>query len=368
MVRVLSKVFQRWYLYLPLLLIIPALVTLYAKDQLTVYASSAYVYVQAPVTPDGQSSEFNQYLTPAQNGANAMIEQMGSAKFVLAVANATDLKKYDLSNIQTAQTIVGRVQSEVTITPSTVGQNALTVTVQDKNPHLAQQIAAAVIQQFIAYYMQHEVALDKQQESILTAQLQSIKAQVAQDIARVSQYEQAHPGVNTQQTTDPQLAQLEQQLTQDQATQTTLSQKLRVYQDDETAATSGVSSIFQVQDQPQVPISPTLQKKKLLVYTGGGLAGALVLIALLAFIEARVDRKVYSSQDLRSITDSLEIEAPTIEAIPLLHTIGKRSGRGDDADSEFSGVLVPVLTALPHLGSGEMTQELRRVAGVKDKA
>jgi hypothetical protein len=163
--------------------------------------------------------------------------------------------------------------------------------------------------------------------------------------------------------TDPELASLQQQLTQDQNQLADLNNKLDSVRFDAAAASNGVANIFIVRDAPQVPLTTTLQKKKLLVYTGGGFGIAVAIIALIVGLQTFLDRKIYSPVDIRTILDDLELDVPSVEAVPLLREPDYRSSDTSDNPFGIDGVLVPVLTALPQLSGGAMTDEIRQAIG-----
>lgn len=364
--RFLAKFFRRWYLYMLPMLVLPVLATMYGTQSLTVYESSALIYINTPSAVTGLTSTFSQYLSPAQNGANAMNEAMLSETFVVSVAKATDLAKYyDLNSQYGQDAVTALIRAEVTIAATTVGQNTLTVTVDNKSPHLAQQMANALITEFKLYFNQGRRDVDQKQITFLQGQLNDAKAKVNQDQTRVTEYLQAHPSTLPGQTTDPALATLEQQLTTDNTQVSTLQGQLSNLQFDLAAANDGVSNVFSVSDAPRLPLASTLHLKKLIIYPLGGLGAALALVILIVGVQTLTDRRVYSKDDLRTITENMELDIPTIEAVPMLRGLGRRHDPDDDpSESGISGVLVPVLTVLPQLGAGQMTHELRRAVGV----
>jgi uncharacterized protein involved in exopolysaccharide biosynthesis len=365
--RFLAKLFRRWPLYLLLVVALPTLVTLYGQQKLTVFETKALLFINKPSAMTGNASGvFNQYLSPAQNGANAMNEALQSETFVVSVAQKTGLASvYDLSSQAGQDAVTARLQQEVSIRPSGVGENTLFVYVDDKSPHLAQQICAALITQFKVYFAQSQLSLDQQTIAFLQQQLQEAQNVVQQDQARITQYLAAHPSLAPTGSTinDPSLASLQEQYNRDASLVNTLTSRLKTVQFDQAAAESGVSDVFIVQDAPRVPQRSTLSTKKLLVYTGGGLAAALALVTLIVGAQTLADRRVYSQQDLRIIAEDLELNIPVIEAVPVLQTLGRHSVADDDP-GVYSGVLVPVLTTLPQLGTGQMTRELRKAIGL----
>lgn len=363
--RFLAKFFRRWYLYVLPMIVLPILATMYGKQVLTVYESSALLHINQPI--GNSSTTFSQYMSPAENGASAMNEALLSETFVVSVARNTDLASvYDLDSQYGQDAVTARIRSDVGIVASSVGQNTIFVTVDERSPHLAQQLAQQLIAQFGIYFNLSALSYDQTRIAFFSQQLKDAQAKVTQDEAHISEYLQSHPSIlPTDARTDPALTTLQQQLTDDQTQVTSYNDQLSGLKFDLAAAQSGVSDIFHVEDDPQVPLSSTLHLKKLVVYPIGGLGAALALIVLIVGVQTITDRRVYSSNDLHTITENMEIDIPTIEAVPMLRGLGKRhSPRDDDAESGISGVLVPVLTVLPQLSAGQMRHELQQAVGV----
>lgn len=361
--RFLSKFFKRWYLYMLPLIIFPVVATVYAKKTLAVYESSALLFVYTPT--DGLSN-FSQYLSPAINGADAMSQALQSESFCVSVARGTDLaKRYDLTVQANQDTVTTLIKSELSITPTTVGQNLVTVTADDKNPQLAKEIVASFITAFTSYYANNQQVFIDQQVLLVQGQLQTAQSQWRQDTARLTQYFQANPSCrNNPGCTDPTLANLTQAVTLDQTTVNDLSGKLNTLNQEKDGLASGAASLFYVSDAPRVPLSTTLHLKQLIAYPLIGFGAALALVLLIVGIQTFADRRVYSTQDLKALTEDMDLDIPAIESVPVLRGIGRQNSQEDDADGSLSGILLPVLTVLPQLGSGHMAQELRRVIGV----
>jgi hypothetical protein len=142
-----------------------------------------------------------------------------------------------------------------------------------------------------------------------------------------------------------------------------LTDRITALQLDEAAQTVGGNNLFIVQDDPQLPLRPTLHLKGLIPYSGGGLAAALALILLIVGTRTVLDRKVYSTRDLRNITEEMELDIPLLTEIPVLETL-TRSNRRQHNDDVLSGVLVPILTVLPQSSTEVLNHEIRSAVGV----
>lgn len=124
--RFVAKFFRRWYLYLIPIIVLPVLATMYGKQALTVYESSALIYINKPSAINGATTSFNQYLSPGQNGANAMNEALLSETFVVSVAKKTDLAKlYDLNSQYGQDAVTVRIRGEVSIAAADVISSTL---------------------------------------------------------------------------------------------------------------------------------------------------------------------------------------------------------------------------------------------------
>jgi uncharacterized protein involved in exopolysaccharide biosynthesis len=362
--RFVAKLLQHWYLYLIPMLIIPLLATYYGEQTLKVYESSALLYIQDSSSTIGVNiSGFNQYASPAQNGADAMLELMQSETFGVTVAAVTDLaNEYDLTTRYGQDAAYTRLSSDINIYPTAVGTNTVQVVADDKEPKIAQQIVAGVITVFADYFSSHQLTLDKKTEQFLQNQIKGAQTQVSQDENRIQAYLNAHPGVSPSNGLDPTLASLEQQYQQDAAALQSLNQKLSTVQFDEAAALTGNSQVFTVLDQPKYPLGSTLHLKKLAVYPAVGLGIALALIILIVGLLTVLDRRVYTTRDLKAIAEALEMEmVPPLLSIPELTGVERNGGQGDDL---LSGMLVPVLAVLPQQDDVALNHELRRAVGV----
>lgn len=363
--RFLSKFFKRWYLYVLPLIIIPVVVTIYAKNTLSVYESTALLYINGQ--PAG-TSVFNSYLSPSQNGANAMSEALQSESFCVLVAKSTDLaNQLDLNVRANDDAVTTRIQSEITIAPTAVGQNLVSVTVDDKSPQMAQQIANAFVAVFPTFFADSQLTFLQKQIALENSQLDTAHSKLLQDQTKLQQYYQAHPQCLADtncSAIDPALSNLIETVSQDSATVNDISSKLNSLQLQEDGLTSGAANLYYVSDAPTLPLHTTLHLKKLIVYPIGGLAAAIALIVLIVGIQTMSDKRVYSTQDLKLLAEDMDLNIPAIESVPVLRGLGRPNSQDDDTDGALNGILLPVLTVLPQLGAGQMTKELRHAIGV----
>jgi uncharacterized protein involved in exopolysaccharide biosynthesis len=370
--RFLRTLVKHWYLYLIPIIIIPILVTVYGFDKLTLYTSTAKLWVEKPVLLTADQTGWNPYLTPAENEATQMQQLLAFQSFVVAVAAKTDLaQRYNLNTDAGKAQAYVRITSEVTIAPLGAGPNALLLSVSDKEPHLAQQIASTLLTYYQSYYQTHRQRTDQQALTFDQGQLQSASGAVAQDTTRIQEYCQQHlDSCGSANSVDPVLAQLQEQLTQDKQAESDLKTQVNTLARDILETTTVSSTFFTVMDPPLLPTKPSLEKKKLLTtYTGGGLAAALALVALIVFIRTQLDRKVYAEEDLVTIQEDLGLAlGGGIVTLPIIVGMDAPAHAHGDPDDALDGILVPVLTALPRLRAQDVKRELRRAAGMPPAA
>jgi uncharacterized protein involved in exopolysaccharide biosynthesis len=368
--RYLRTLVKHWYLYLVPLIIIPVLVTLYGFNKLTLYESHALLYVDKPVLLQSDQTGWNPYLSPAQNEATEMQQQLAFQSFVVGVAAETELaQRYNLNTDAGKLQAYARLTSEITI-DAPGGPNVLRISASDKDPLLAQQIVAALLAYFQSYYQTNRLNIDKQAQTFYRGQLTAANATVDQDNAKILEYCRTHQEACVPPyQIDPALAELQSQLTLDQQSVKDLTSALTAIERDMQATDSSASSFFQVKDAPSVPTLSLDKKKLLTTYTGGGLAAALALVALIVFIRTQLDRKVYGEDDLRIIQEDLGLPlGGGIVTLPVIAGMDAPPHANGDPDDALDGILVPVLTALPRLRAQDVKRELRKAAGTQPAA
>jgi uncharacterized protein involved in exopolysaccharide biosynthesis len=368
MMRYLRTFLKRWYLYLIPLLIPPIVMTILGYQALMLYSSTALLYVDQPVFLTNSDFGWNQYLSPAQNEAGTMSELLQSQSFLAQIASKTDLaKSVDLTSRAGQQAAYTRFSTEVTVAATGTGPNTLVLTVIDKSPQIAQQFAQSALDTFAVYYQAHRQQLDQQGIAFYQQQLQSAQGQLTQDNAQLSDYLQRHPGlVGSLESPDPTVAQLQFQVNQDRTTVANLTAQVNSLQEDMHAIGYSSTDFFTVMDHPQVPLRPTLQKKKLFLYTGEGLGIGLGIVGLFVVGLTMLDRRIYYVDDLRKIDEELELDVFAIESLPALAGIKRRSHQPSMESSARAAILLPVLAALPRVSVDDMPKNGQYRPGAAD--
>src|SRR5260370_32566421 len=131
--RFLAKLLKHWYLYLIPVLVLPAAGTLYGKQKLSIYETSALLYIYSSDAVAGTNTGFNQYVSPAQNGSDLINDYMQSNSFVVTIAKSTDLwQQYDLTSRADQDIVVQRIRGDVLVNPTGIVGNNVTLIVDDK--------------------------------------------------------------------------------------------------------------------------------------------------------------------------------------------------------------------------------------------
>jgi hypothetical protein len=356
MTRFLVKFVKYWYLYLIPLLLIPTAATVYGLRKETVYESNATIYVQTNTfLKDFQSQDENVYATKAQNVADAMSQLLQSPSFLASVAqdspSLNSLYGLDHPGNTAGQDVaVARISGNITVSANNT-RNIVFVTAADRTTRqVAQELAGAVITEFVAFYANKELDTLKAAQDFYTNQFSDINTKVASDWKAVSDYKNQNPGSGTSiGSTDAKWVELNTQLTTDQRTQSSIQSNIQLVAQAMAAANSGTSYDVKPLDSPTLPKSPMVKVSKALVYPIGALVGVLALLAIIAGVQTKLDRRVYNRGDVEGILDRLEWDPTAIEVMPV---ISMRGGRGsikweDRENSPVPALMTPVLASLP---------------------
>jgi hypothetical protein len=347
MTRYLVKLVKYWYLYLIPLLLIPTAATLYGQRKETVYESQALIsVVKLSFLTDYQANTDNPYQTQAQNVADTMTQYLESPSFMAKVAARTSLSSsYDLTTPAGQDAAVGRIAGNVTV--SAPGKTFISVIADDRlSPVIAQELAKGVIDEFNATYAQTEKDYLTKARDYYKQQADVFDKTVQADIEAIANYTKTHP---TAGPADPTLAGLNAQLAADKQKLRDTNDNLEGVNLSIDAASNGTPYDLNLQDAPTLPKTPTVKISKVLVYSIGALVAVLALLAIIAGIQTKLDRKVYNRQDVEGILDKLEWDPTAVEVMPIISTNGGRGSIswGDRENSAVPALMTPVLASLP---------------------
>jgi len=352
MTRFLVKLVKYWYLYLIPILLIPTAATLYGQKKETVYESNATIYVQTNTfLKDFQSADDNSYATKAQNVSDAMGQLLQTEAFLVSVARDTSLKTlYDLGSSAGQDAAAARIAGNITVSANNT-RNIVFVTAADRSSaQVAQELNGAVITEFVAFYANQELATLKQAQDFYGKQATDIDAKVLDDGNKVRDYQKQHPEVLTLAgANDPTWVDLKNKLEADQNSQTAVHSNADSVAQAMDAAKTGTSYDVKPLDPPTLPKSATVKISKVIVYPIGALVAVLALLAIIAGIQTKLDRKVYNRQDIEGILDKLEWDPTAVEVMPVISTNGGSGSISwdDRENSPVPALIMPVLASLP---------------------
>ncbi len=347
MTRFLVKLVKYWYLYLIPILLIPTAATLYGLKKETVYESTALInVVKLSFLTDYQANTDNPFATQAQNVVDTMTPYLDSPSFMARVAARTSLNTLcDLKTQACQDAAVSRIAGNVTV--SAPGKTFISVTADDhSSPVIAQQLAQGVIDEFNATYAQTEKDYLTKAADYYKKQADALTKTVADDTDAITKYLATHP---TAGLADTFLSGLNAQLATDQRKLSDTNNNLDGVNQSIDAASNGTPYDLSLQDPPTLPKSSTVKISKVLVYPIGALVAVLALLAIIAGIQTKLDRKVYNRQDIEGILDKLEWDPTAVEVMPVISTNGGRGSISwdDRENSPVPALMTPVLAALP---------------------
>jgi hypothetical protein len=309
MTRFFVKFVKYWYLYLIPLLLIPTAATIYGLRKESTYESTASLFVtkQTIIKSLGSQDE-NPFATTAQNVSDQMGQLLQSNSFLINVAQDTSLnvdhvlddpttgQNADLGPTPAQSAAVSRIAGNITVSAN-LTRNLVFITAADRSsPVVAQELTNGVIREFNVFYAKQEQVILKRAQDLLNQQLTDIKTKVAKDTQDRDDYENKHPSVNTVTgaAADATWRAILNRLTDDLNSQLSTESDLTQVNFQLTAANAGIPYDVTVQDTPRLPKAQTVKVSKALVYPVGALVGVLALLAIIAGVQTKLDRKVYT--------------------------------------------------------------------------
>jgi uncharacterized protein involved in exopolysaccharide biosynthesis len=264
--------------------------------------------------------------TPAQSQATALDELLQTNSFALDVANATSLPSTLSPSVAANPTardaaLVAEISKRIVVTPQ--GYSLFTISYQNRDPQLAQQVVEAVTTVF--EQQSGTLSVDTGKQLLKSYQTQLAAAQQTAQAAEAAQaaYEARHPLLTPAALqNDPQYIVLQQATQQAQAAVQQLQSEIAALNQEIAALQGGSStSLFSVIDPPALPDRP-VSRSKLLVLGGLiGLLGGLLASAVYLILGFRRDRTIYGPQDVACITDipviAQLLDVPSLALLPM---------------------------------------------------
>ncbi len=316
--RTLETIFRRPKQLLTLLILLPLIGLLTALLLPRSYESTARLWALRNYDSNNQASSANDpSATPAHTQATALAQLLQTRTFALTVAHETSLASTLTLDANTANNpqllddaLFRAISQGVQVTDS--GNNLFVVDYKNQDPKVAQQVVAAVVQQYALQAERIALNLGQQQLKDYQAQLAKTRNDLSAAQAAQSEYIAAHPELQGQLQTDPQYTLLHARTVQAQAQlqdiQTTID---TIYRD--IAQQDSTNSFFEVLDTPVIAVQPVSRLGLFLIAGGIGSGLALLACSLYIIILVRRDRAVYSPLDVQNT-----LALPVVAQLPHL--------------------------------------------------
>jgi uncharacterized protein involved in exopolysaccharide biosynthesis len=339
-VKFLEALFRyKWLVILPPLVIPLVVGPIALLTAPTYYETSAGVWVDRPAYLQATTSDFNPYLTPAQNQMNRLNDLLRTRTFLTDIAKRTDLGP--LMGTEAGEQAFQRTFFKgFAVFPS--GERVLTLRFRSSSAPLTTQVVNAVTGAF-----KEQLAADRlSQASLATSfyqqRLQSAQAELDKANAALSRYVAANPRLTTidpergaasttaariglpPEAIDPQMGALLNQVQTQQGEVDRANQALQQASQDSQAALQGQEVAFRVVDPPRPPTSPIRERRRALIYPAAGLVAGLGISATVLVLLVASDRAVRSESDLAGL-------ARVVGTVPQLRpAVGKRKRLPED--------------------------------------
>ncbi len=327
--RTLETIFHRLLQLLLLILVLPVVGVAIAYFTIPrTYQSTATLWALRRIEIIGATGpETNLQATPADTQSAALNELLQTQAFSLAVAKQSNvastlnLGPSVLADPQRLdQTLFAEISKHVQAVSG--GYNSFTISYANRNPQIAQQVVAAVIQDYSVQSQSFSIAEAQQLLNNYDIQLTQAQQTYNAAVAAELKYQQRHPGLTPiDLANEPQYQQLDTQTQQAKTVLTSVQTSIATINQEMAAQGSGPTSLFRVLDPPVANDIPNSRTKDYLVAGGVGLALALAACVLYIVMQIRRNRAVYTALELQTVcTFPVIMQLPTLvpETVPLL--------------------------------------------------
>jgi hypothetical protein len=352
--RVLEAIFRRTVRLLLLIFALPivSIVIVYVLPRTYQVTSSLWALRRYEIV-GSTGLETDLSSSPAQSQATTLTELLQTRDFALVVAKETNLAStFDPSIRSDPQKLDDALVTELSqhVQVQAQGYNLFVISYSNRDPHVAQQVVASIIQAFGLQSLEFstfegDTLLQSYQAQLDTARKDADAAAVAE-----AQYLAAHPNLANEilrlnpqygELADPQYALLHARTQQAQAVVDNIETQIAAIRQDISSQKNGTDSLFKVIDAPIVPIHPVGRVKDYLIYGATGLVLGLAACALYIVMALRRDRAVYAVDDLQRVTAYpvvLQLPDLTSVSVPLLLKGATQNGRlpGGEAANRHS--------------------------------
>jgi uncharacterized protein involved in exopolysaccharide biosynthesis len=306
--KILETVFQHKLLLLLPPVLIPLIVGPIALVTAPVfYEAYVGVWVDRPAYLNTNASDWNNYLSPAQNQSNRLGELLRTRQFLVDVVGRTSLANV-VGNDRGEQRVRDMLASDLGIFPS--NNHLLVMRFRAQSPQLAHQMLNAVVDAF-----KEKSATDRIDQANLASgfyenQLQTAQADLAKASGELRRYVTANPhltdpeGPDSRRVAvagiDPQLAELQRRVTNAQQALERATGSLDQAQLNAAAALEGQELGFQVIDPAKQPTQPSRELRKRIIYPLAGLLVGMAFSGAVLVLLLATDRTVRNEADLGS--------------------------------------------------------------------
>lgn len=328
MERYVETFFRFKWVFLFILVLVPTLGVGYAIDQRQVlYQSTGTVWADKPAYLDIATTDWNIYISAAENQAGNVSEFLQTNSFALDVLGQTDLRS-SLTTPALAQTTLTDLRKNVSIRP--IGTHLIAISYSDTQPKVAQQVVQAIIDTFDKEVLSSATAQNSVALSFYQKKLQDATTKANDTTASLRAYLGAHPELLQGSTgSQAQVSQLVAnaafaaqhpdlvKLVQDQQADVKLEQQ---YQDQvnqiefsQSSQSVGTAQSFRIMDAPTVPTQPVSSKKKMALEIGIAVGAALGFVTGGVVIFSLLDGTLRSAS-----LASARLQLPVFVTVPLL--------------------------------------------------
>jgi uncharacterized protein involved in exopolysaccharide biosynthesis len=272
---------------------------LFWASQSTQYSSYASVWVERPTDLSGGSfTEFDPYVSPAQNQAASMGELLlinsFAARIVQGVFPERQATEEDI--LQLRRTVFFRA----------AGSHVLYISARSSDPAVAQRTVKAVVDEYSKLYRTQIKDRAERAKAFYKEQLTTARASLEAASADLQAYLARNPQMASVDLTDPPSSALRDTefarlLSAEQIAQGHHQELLDKYSESQLSSNSadGASANFMVMDEPLLPTQPISPSKRAIVmplFLGVGLG--VSLSGGIFFLLWRLDRTVRLPQDI----------------------------------------------------------------------
>ncbi len=309
--RTIEAIFRHPILLL-VLLIVPAAISLAVAYLLPrSYQSSASLWALRRYEIIGATGPESDLLaTPSETQVAALTELLQSRVFALSVAKSTDLA----STLKLSQSIQSdpqllddalllEVSQHVKVTSR--GYNLFEIVYVNRNPSVAKQVVAAVIQEFKLQSQGFSVVEGQRLLEGYQTQLQQAKHDADVAAQAESAYYAAHPALKalgTSAMNDPQYALLDAKRLQAQAILQSLQSTVASLSQQIALQNGNQDTFFKVIDSPIAPDVAVSRTKTFTTYGGAGVGIGLAACVLYILVLVRRDHALYTIRDLQKVS------------------------------------------------------------------